>query len=66
MARAPPLRNGLLDFNIEELASLEEPDYQQMRDERSQRTMQAMRVSGFFSIISSCSFALSPPAVKTQ
>ena len=45
MADSPTVRNnGFPEVDVEELTSLEEPDYDQMRDERSQRTRQAMRV----------------------
>ena len=45
MADSPAFRNnGFPDVNVEELTSLDEPDFDQMRDDRSQRTRQAMRV----------------------
>ncbi|XP_076454372.1 uncharacterized protein LOC143289262 isoform X2 [Babylonia areolata] len=44
MAEVPGFRdNGFPDINVEELTALDEPNYDQMRDDRMQRTGQAMR-----------------------
>ncbi|KAK7090745.1 hypothetical protein V1264_010505 [Littorina saxatilis] len=44
MADAPAFRdNGFPNVNVGELTALDEPDFDQMRDDRSQRTRQAMR-----------------------